>query len=331
MMSNSPFTSIKEPDIHTIRRVHILKKYPEIKALMRPDSWSGLLTIVIVIVQLFIAYGVGKYWFNIEHWWLFLLVSYFVGAVMNHWVGMAIHEASHDLLLPKPIHNICLSIFANIPILLPVAIPFRKHHLKHHSHLGIEGVDNDFPTHFEADKIGNFRFLKFLWLFFYVFFLTLARGFTEKPNRWEFINVLVILIADCLLVYYWGLGAIAYLLLSTFFGYSLHPVAGHFIHEHFIFEENQETNSYYGVLNLFCFNVGYHNEHHDFMNIPGRFLPQYYQITASFYKDLKASKSWTLMLLQFILSKKMGAYSRYTRDDETRLEGIKRAKKLSKL
>lgn len=329
MISNSPFTSIKEPDIHTIRRVQILKAHPEIKQLMRPDSWSGLLTLLIVFVQLFIAYWLGKYWFNIESWYLFLLASYFVGAVLNHWVGMAIHEAAHDLLLPKTRQNICLSIFANIPILLPVAIPFRKHHLKHHSHLGIEGIDNDFPSHFEATKIGNFPLLKFIWLFFYVFFLTLARGFTEKPNRWELINVIVILITDCLLVYYLGWGAICYLLLSTFFGYSLHPVAGHFIHEHFIFEENQETNSYYGILNLFCFNVGYHNEHHDFMNIPGRFLPQYYQITESYYKDLKASKSWTIMLFQFILSKKIGAQSRYTRNEKTRLEGIKRAKELS--
>ena len=56
-------------------------------------------------------------------------------------------------------------------------------------------------------------------------------------------------------------------------GTSLHPMSGHFIAEHFEFIEGQETYSYYGILNYLTWNVGYHNEHHDFPNIPGR-LPE---------------------------------------------------------
>lgn len=325
-MPSSPFVTTTAPDVHTLRRVHILQQHPEIKALMGYDLWSGLLTLGLVAVQLALAYAVGQHWANWHQWWCFLLASYLLGAVLNHWLGMAIHEASHNLLAPKSSHNKWLAILANIPILLPVAIAFRRHHLKHHSHLGIETIDNDFPSHWEARTVGTTPFYKLLWLSFYVFFLTLARGFTVRPNRWEWINIAVIVVADVLIGYYLGWGAVAYLLLSTFFGYSLHPVAGHFIHEHFIFEEGQETNSYYGILNWVCFNVGYHNEHHDFMNIPGRLLPRYHQHTQSFYAPLAATKSWTWMFVQFIFSRKIGAQSRYRRTAAVRAQGIAQAK-----
>ncbi|HVM88160.1 MAG TPA: fatty acid desaturase [Puia sp.] len=322
--AQGPFETINTPDIHFLRRIDVIKKYPEVKQLMGYDPWAALLTVFIVTGQLTIAWAVG-HWFPSfgRYWWQILLISYIVGGTFNHWAAMAVHEMAHNLMLPTVNQNKALAIFANIPVLFPGAIAFRRHHLRHHSHLGIEGADNDFPSHWEARNIGKSSLLKFIWLFFYIFFLFLARGFAVKPSRWEWANIIVLLITDTLIFIFLGKIAFIYLLLSTLWAFSLHPSAGHFIHEHFIFRDGQETNSYYGWLNLVCFNVGYHNEHHDIMNIPGRFLPRYYRITREFYDPLRSTRSWTLMFVEFIRRHTMGADKRYVRNEEIRQVGLK--------
>jgi sphingolipid delta-4 desaturase len=329
MQTNTPFESIETPDIHFLRRIEVLKKYPEVKQLMGYDPWAAVLTFFIVIAQVGFAWAVSIWFPSFSaDWWEIILLSYVVGGTMNHWAAMAVHEMAHNLMLKTPGQNKALAIFANIPVLFPGAIAFRTHHMRHHSHLGIEKIDNDFPSHWEANKIGKSGIKKFGWLFFYIFFLFLWRGFMTKPTKWEWANIITLVITNTLIAVFFGHIAIIYLILSTLWGFSLHPSAGHFIHEHFIFKEGQETNSYYGWLNLVCFNVGYHNEHHDIMNIPGRFLPRYYKITKEFYEHLDSTKSWTKMFYEFIVKPDMGADKRYVRTEQIRKEGIKMAEVL---
>lgn len=110
-----------------------------------------------------------------------------------------------------------------------------------------------------------------LGLGFRSFFYALRPVFLnpKQPGFWEVLNLVCQLTFDGLLLYYSGGKALVYLLLSTFVGGGMHPMAGHFIAEHYVFLKGQETYSYYGPLNLLTWNVGYHVEHHDFPRIPG--------------------------------------------------------------
>lgn len=61
---------------------------------------------------------------------------------------------------------------------------------------------------------------------------------------------------DYLLVETFGIRPLIYLIMSSFFAGSLHPLAGHFIAEHYVWDGlQQETYSYYGSLNILGYNV----------------------------------------------------------------------------
>lgn len=100
--------------------------------------------------------------------------------------------------------------------------------------------------------------LTYVFRTFQIFFYALRPGFVrmQTPTRWHLYNLVTQLLFDYVLVRTFGIRPLLYLLFSSFFAGSLHPCAGHFIAEHYVWDGlNQETYSYYGPLNILAYNV----------------------------------------------------------------------------
>jgi sphingolipid delta-4 desaturase len=82
-----------------------------------------------------------------------------------------------------------------------------------------------------------------------------------------------------------------------------------------------ETYSYYGPLNILTYNVGLHNEHHDFPAVPWTRLPQLHRIAAEFYEPLPCHRSWVWVLWTFILDRNVGLWCRVKRAEGGRIVG----------
>jgi len=118
---------------------------------------------------------------------------------------------------------------------------------------------------------------------------------------------------DAAIVYFFGWAPLRYMVACLLLAGSLHPTAGHFISEHYVFTPGQETYSYYGPLNLVTFNVGYHNEHHDFPFVPWSKLPELRKLAPEFYDQYASYTSWSKVIFDFIMRDDVGTWSRMKR------------------
>jgi sphingolipid delta-4 desaturase len=296
---------------HATRRKEMLKKYPEIKQLMGHDWRMAIQVFITVFIQITVAILLRE-----SSWLKIIICAYVIGGTINHTLSLALHELTHNLAFghSRPMYNRLLDFFANLPLAVPASITLKKYHLDHHRFQGDAIYDTDVPTRLEvflfSSRIGKLLFLiimPFIYSFRPMFI------FPKAIHVLEIINLIIAFTFDGLMFYFFGGKTLAYFLLSTFLGLSLHPISGHFIAEHYVFKEGHETYSYYGPLNAITFNVGYHNEHHDFPYIPGRNLPKVRKIAPEYYDNLPCYTSWTKVLYDFVMNDNVGPWSRVTR------------------
>nr|UVW99762.1 sphingolipid delta 4 desaturase [Sogatella furcifera] len=302
------YTYNEEP--HASRRKAILAKYPQIKKLFGYDPNFKWIVIGMVLTQL-----VSFFFIKDCSWPMVIFIAYIFGGVINHSLMLAIHEIAHNLAFgySRPMANRLLGIFANLPIGLPFSVTFKYYHLEHHRYQG-EDKDTDIPTYLEAKLFCN-TFGKLVWLLLQPFFYAFRPVVTypKPPTLLELCNTAIQLIFNFAVVYFLGWKVLIYMLGGSVLAMGVHPVAGHFVAEHYMFHKGFETYSYYGCLNAITFNVGYHNEHHDFPYVPGSRLPKVREIASEFYDKLPHHDSWVSVLYDFVFDPEIGPYARIKR------------------
>ena len=324
--------AIDDLDEPHIKRKHaILSKYPEIEQLYGYDPSTKWITLVAALSQVTLAYYFGR--INPESTWMFYLVAYFIGASFTQLYGVIIHECTHCLTARTPLKNRFVGLLANVGLVFPIAMSFRRYHLEHHSYQGVTGMDPDLPLPFELRLVRGSAILKLIWLFFYpMMYVVRGAAMQKKPTFWELINWAFTITTDALIINYCGLRGFWYLVVSLWLGYGIHPAAAHFIQEHYTFDDGQETYSYYGILNYFFLNIGYHNEHHDFTKVAWSKLPSVRSIAPEFYDSLAYHTSWVAVLWNFVTQRSFGPQSRVGRDiaDHRRGRAMVKGRKLQK-
>ncbi|KAF2809340.1 peptidase M24A, methionine aminopeptidase [Mytilinidion resinicola] len=324
------WTYTEEP--HRTRRMAIIKAHPEVTKLCGPEPLTKYVVAGVVSLQVLCAYLLRD---TPVLSWPFFLTAYIIGATANQNLFLAIHEISHNLAFRSPLANRVFAVFANLPIGIPYSASFRPYHLTHHKSLGVDGLDTDLPTRLEALFLDSVAGKAFFCTFQILFYALRPMMVYQLPlTRIHAFNIIAQVAFDYVLVSVASGRALAYLILSSFLAGSLHPCAGHFIAEHYVFDRQPagakdpatlapvpETFSYYGPLNLLTYNVGLHNEHHDFPAVPWTKLPALNRLASEFYDGLPCHKSWVYVIWQFIWDKEVGLWCRVKRAEGGRRVG----------
>jgi sphingolipid delta-4 desaturase len=314
MTKRIDFVYSENQEPHRLRTKKILQQHPEVRNLIGKNRYTIFAILGLVLFQVGLAWLLKG-----SSWWLIFGAAYLLGAFADHSLFVMIHECAHHLLFKSRAANRLAGILANLPQLFPSSISFERYHIKHHSFQGIHELDADLPNRWEARLINNYFIGKCIWLMFYPLFqiFRINRLREIKPfDGWVALNWGLEAIFVAAIWYFLGPKAVVYLLASFFFSVGLHPLGARWIQEHYLTDdEKQETHSYYGWLNVVAFNVGHHNEHHDFPSIPWNKLPKIRKTAPEYYNTLYYHTSWIALFFRFLFDKEISLYHRILRKE----------------
>lgn len=349
VLHNFYWTSQKEP--HAIRRHAILKKHPEVKSLMGHEPLTKYIVLGVVSLQLFVSYYLRNT--HPFTWKFFILAYVIGATAnqnvflaiheLSHNLGFrkSIHNKLFSIFTNTPI---------GIPYSASFGPYHQLHHKFLGDEVLDTDIPTKFEALFLSNILGKAFFATFQ-IFFYALrpmFMTKI-PFTYI----HLLNVVYQFTFNYIWVHNLGWYSYCYFLMSSFLAGSLHPCSGHFIAEHYLLDleeaisggklslvntpgENEkisvtdeskversdvefqskyalETFSYYGILNIFTWNVGLHNEHHDFPFISWSKLWELNRMCPEFYNTLPKHNSWCKVLWDFVMKDDVGLYNRVKR------------------
>jgi len=313
------FTVTVSPEPHRGRARAILSTHPEIRRHFGRNPYSAIAIVGLVVAQLGIAA-----WSSDRPWILLVVVAYAIGAFLNHALLVMVHECAHHLVFRRPAANVAAGVLAGLPTVIVNSVTWSRYHLKHHARQGVYELDFDVPSRWEASFIGTSALRKAIWLVLFPLF-NMQRAFRNtseieefRPDGWVLLNVALQFGLAVTLIALWGPKALVYLLASTSFAIGLHPLGGRWLQEHFVTHGGQETYSYYGPLNRVAFNVGYHNEHHDFPGVAWSRLPAITDAAPEAYDQLASHRSWSRLVLTFLTNRECSLFRRVVRPRDCR-------------
>lgn len=303
-----------DPDPHPIRHRMILAGHPEITALYGRNAWTAAVVVGLVALQIGLAVAVAA-----APVWAAVALAWAVGAWVAHALFAGMHEAAHRMVFKSQTANRILLIAANLPLIVPFAIPLAHWHLVHHRRQGQDGWDPDLPSAWEVatfDRWGAPGRIAWHILFPILQLFRIARPapgdglLLWKP--WVLANITAQLGVTAVLAVWLPMSSLVFLGASIAFVFALHPLAGRFIQEHHrpvtalpdttgnTVPAAHETGSYVGAGNLVALNFGLHIEHHDFPAIPWNRLPRLRRIAPEAYAHTVTRRSWTWTWLEFL-------------------------------
>jgi sphingolipid 4-desaturase/C4-monooxygenase len=309
-----PFRVVDHADPHPARGRRMLAEHPELRELYGKNAWTGALGLALVVLQLGVAAALSAVGWP---WWSGVLLAFGFGAFVAHALLAVMHEAAHRLVFRTRWANDALLLLANAPLVAPFGFFFAYWHMEHHRRQGDPHRDPDLPSARELRLFGEGPLGKLAWhvLFLPLQALRIHEGGPSLREGKVMASVIGQLGFAALLAWALGPAAMAYLLASLYFLYSLHPLSGRFVQEHHLMPGmgDQETASYVGVLNRVSLNFGLHTEHHDLPAVPWNRLPRVREIAPEAYATRVEHRSWTRLWLQFLADPRLSPASRAVR------------------
>eukprot|EP01133_Synstelium_polycarpum_P016998 gene16998-20228_t len=289
---------------HWTRRKAISAKYPEVLNFPTTHPPTAVWVFILVAAMIISAKMLQN-----SSFLTILVVAYVFGATVSHALWVLIHELTHDLVLESSTMNSILLLISDLPHIVPAGISFRHFHRLHHSFLNEAYTDPDVPIPYENSILGHSIVGKAIWFCFYSIVIALRSAFYPLKDQspvgiWLFFNYVCNISFTYVMSQWVGTWGMVYLVLSSLMsvGFLLHPLGARWIAEHFaVTQSEQETYSTYGLVNTLGFNIGYHNEHHDFVRVPWVYLPRLTEIATEFYqKGLRYHTSYFRVLYEFL-------------------------------